>query len=437
MQQKDRCFKNVVRGMHVRKPLNSITCCPAHPVWCDAMRFKVSRAHKKVVSILGNYLRTGQVPKKVHFESSDPKDEAELKEPGKDEGQPQRQTPKPTEADKESGWDAGTKGESEQAAGSSLADICERAPQLKAKRNKPRELEYYMKRVERREGDAHTLEVRVCSCSPLSPEISVTLNDEYAIFDKYLSRVHNWSPGSISFEEFQEIYVETPLVGIHEEKVEAAGAPKFGTYHQQYWLDGNKLIAVGVVDLLPGGLSSVYFFNDPSYPWFNLDTFSALWEIAYVRNLQRTYGETVPAYANLQYYTMGYYIHSSSEMNYKSGYSPSYLTCPVTYTWVPVEQCTHLLDQNKYSRLSRANVKGPPPIPPDKEVTVQLPLSEELISALIEGSYAVEDDAVVTTLAVAKGVLYSSDVELIHEWIDFVRDTGNMRIVCRNWVGML
>ncbi|VDK42623.1 unnamed protein product [Taenia asiatica] len=312
------------RGMHVRKPLNSITCCPAHPVWCDAMQFEVSGAHKKVVYILGNYLRTGKVPKKVQFESSDPKEEAKLKEPGKDEGQPQCQTPKQTEADKESGWDAKTKDASEQAAESVLPDICERAPQLKAKRNKIRELEYYMKRVETREGDAHTLDVRVCSCSPLSPEISATLNDEYAVFDKYLSLVHGWSQGSISFEEFQEIYVETPLMGIDDKEVEAAGAPKFGTYHQQYWLDGNKLIAVGVVDLLPGCLSSVYFFNDPSYLRFNLGTFSALWELAYVRNLQRTYGGTVPAYANLQYYTMGYYIHSSSMMNYKAECRPPF-----------------------------------------------------------------------------------------------------------------
>lgn len=36
----------------------------------------------------------------------------------------------------------------------------------------------------------------------------------------------------------------------------------YGTYHQLYRLDG-RLVAVGVVDILPSGLSSVYLFYDP------------------------------------------------------------------------------------------------------------------------------------------------------------------------------
>ena len=37
---------------------------------------------------------------------------------------------------------------------------------------------------------------------------------------------------------------------------------KYGSYHQLYRLDG-RLVAVGVVDILPSGLSSVYLFYDP------------------------------------------------------------------------------------------------------------------------------------------------------------------------------
>ncbi|KAL5964328.1 Arginyl-tRNA--protein transferase 1 [Taenia solium] len=431
------------RGTLVRKPLNDITCCPRHPIWCDAMRFKISNGQKKAISIIENFLRTGQVPEGADFEPSGLKDEAGSREPGEDEGQPQRQTPQRLEVVQEIGRDAGRRGTPEQAVGLSPAEMRERKRQLKAERNRPKELEDHMKRVERREGDEHTLDVRVYSCSPLSPEIGATLNDESAIFEKYLAKVHKAAKGTRGSEDFQETCIETSLVGIDDEEVEAAGAPKFGTYHQQYWLDGHKLIAVGVVDLLPGCLSSVYFFNDPRYSWLNLGTFSALWfvnvdlemEIAYVRNLQRTYGGTVPAYANLQYYTMGHYIHSSPKMNYKSGFSPSYLTCPVTYTWVPVDQCKRLLEQNKYSRLSQADVEDPLTIPPDEEVMVQLPLSEELTSALNEGSYTVEGDAAVITLADAKGLLDENDMELIHEWVNLVRNTGNMCTVCRKRVG--
>ncbi|VDO67939.1 unnamed protein product [Schistosoma mattheei] len=50
----------------------------------------------------------------------------------------------------------------------------------------------------------------------------------------------------------------------------------FGSYHQQYWLDGEKLIAVGVIDLLPRCLSSVYVFYDPNYSFLHLGTYTAL-----------------------------------------------------------------------------------------------------------------------------------------------------------------
>ncbi|KAL5967674.1 Arginyl-tRNA--protein transferase 1, partial [Taenia solium] len=424
-------------GMHVYKPLNDITCCPAHPIWCDTMRFRISNAHRRTVSVLEAYLRNDLLPKRFPFEIPDPKEAAELRKPGENEDQTQRQMHRRPEAGKENGCVAGTKVRPEQAAGLSLTKIHKWNQQPKIEWKKSKELEEYMKRVEKKEKDMHTLEVRMYSCSPLSPELSATLRDEHEMLNRCFSCIYTSSPDSISLEEFQETYVETPLVGIHDEKVEAADAPKFGTYHQQYWLDGAKLIAVSVVDLLPDCLSSVYFFNDPRYSILRLDIFSALWEIAYVRNLQRIYGETVPAYANLRYYTRGYYVHRPSKMNYNGLYLPSYLTCPLTYTWVSLGRCKRRLDKNKYSRLSQAAVGDPLPIPPDEEVTVQLPFSENLISLLLEGSYTLEDDAVVTTLAVAKDVLYKSDLKLIDQWIYLVRNTRNMRIVCRNWVGML
>lgn len=48
----------------------------------------------------------------------------------------------------------------------------------------------------------------------------------------------------------------------------------YGTFHQQYWLDG-QLIAVGVLDVLPRCLSAVYFFYDPDYRFLSLGTYSS------------------------------------------------------------------------------------------------------------------------------------------------------------------
>ena len=55
-----------------------------------------------------------------------------------------------------------------------------------------------------------------------------------------------------------------------------------GVYHMLYILDG-KIIAVGVCDITPQALSSVYFFYDPDYKKLSLGVISALNEIGYVK----------------------------------------------------------------------------------------------------------------------------------------------------------
>lgn len=44
---------------------------------------------------------------------------------------------------------------------------------------------------------------------------------------------------------------------------------KFGSYHQMYRVDG-QLIAVGVLDILPTCVSSVYFMYDIDWERFSL-----------------------------------------------------------------------------------------------------------------------------------------------------------------------
>jgi arginine-tRNA-protein transferase len=47
----------------------------------------------------------------------------------------------------------------------------------------------------------------------------------------------------------------------------------YGAFHQLYRIDG-KLIAVGVIDILPICLSSVYLFYDPDYAFLSLGIYS-------------------------------------------------------------------------------------------------------------------------------------------------------------------
>lgn len=49
----------------------------------------------------------------------------------------------------------------------------------------------------------------------------------------------------------------------------------YGSFHQQYWID-DRLIGVGVIDILPKSLSSVYFFYDPEFEFLSLGTYASL-----------------------------------------------------------------------------------------------------------------------------------------------------------------
>lgn len=102
----------------------------------------------------------------------------------------------------------------------------------------------------------------------------------------------------------------------------------YGTYHQQYLINDTVLIAVGVVDILPNCLSSVYSLYDPVLSeHFNLGKLTALYEIEWVKHASRLR-------PNLKYYYLGYYIHSCQKMRYKAEYKPSELNCPARGKWV-------------------------------------------------------------------------------------------------------
>lgn len=111
----------------------------------------------------------------------------------------------------------------------------------------------------------------------------------------------------------------------------------YGGFHHHYLLDG-RLIAVGVVDILPSCLSSVYLFYLPEYDFLNLGTVTAVKEIEWMQR------RLTPNHPQLKYYYMGYYIHSCAKMRYKAKFAPSDLLCPVRCTWHPLAECVAALD---------------------------------------------------------------------------------------------
>lgn len=182
--------------------------------------------------------------------------------------------------------------------------------------------------------------------APISENFSLTMTmadpestpERFELYRKYQMAVHNDPPDEITEAGFKRFLVESPLVDARSEAIQRTAKTKFGTFHQLYRLNG-RLIAVGVVDILPNSVSSVYLFYDPDERHLVLGKYTALQEIEFCKSV------------GLEYYVMGFYIHSCVKMRYKGEYKPSELLCPTTLEWVPLSESTSILNKFNFSPL--------------------------------------------------------------------------------------
>ncbi|KAL4075960.1 arginine-tRNA-protein transferase [Scleroderma yunnanense] len=177
-------------------------------------------------------------------------------------------------------------------------------------------------------------------------ERSSYTDEKYALYLTYQGQIHHdYDNTPMSFKRF---LVKTPLI---REPIPYSTSPPahlpihYGSYHQLYRLDG-ELIAVGVIDILPGCVSSVYFMYNPKWEKYSLGKISALREVSLAQEIHDTGASSMTALY------MGFYIHTCVKMKYKGDYSPSYLADPEEYTWHPLEVCTALLDKYHYATFA-------------------------------------------------------------------------------------
>ncbi|KAM0023568.1 putative arginyltransferase [Helianthus debilis subsp. tardiflorus] len=168
--------------------------------------------------------------------------------------------------------------------------------------------------------------------------------EEYELYRKYQIKVHNDTPDHVTESSYKRFLIDSPLIFVQPNGDGTVPSCGFGSFHQQYLVNG-KLIAVGVIDILPKCLSSKYLFWDPDLAFLSLGKYSALQEINWVKESQRQC-------PSLQYYYLGYYIHSCNKMRYKAAYRPSELLCPLRYEWVSFDIAKRLLDRKPYVVLS-------------------------------------------------------------------------------------
>jgi len=169
-------------------------------------------------------------------------------------------------------------------------------------------------------------------------------DEKFQLYKRYQVAIHLDDPSSLSPKGFKRFLVDSPLVDtrsidsgdVSTTTEDGHSHLNFGTHHQLYRLNG-LLIAMGVLDILPTGVSSVYAIYDNDYRHLVLGKYTAIKEIEFCKQ------------HHLPFYYMGFYIHSCEKMRYKSEYMPSDLLCPTTLQWFPYHQCAPLLDAFNFS----------------------------------------------------------------------------------------
>ncbi len=168
----------------------------------------------------------------------------------------------------------------------------------------------------------------------------ISPDEKYAVFENYQRVVHQEPPGKISPSGFERFLCGSPL--IRRTEVGPDGKEKMlGSFHQCYRLDG-QLVAIGVLDLLPDCVSTVYFLYHESIHSFAPGKLGAMREIALARE------------GGYRWWYPEYYIHNCPKMRYKIDYSPQYVLDPETLAWDHLNpEVLSIFDRKPYVSLSR------------------------------------------------------------------------------------
>ncbi len=164
--------------------------------------------------------------------------------------------------------------------------------------------------------------------------------EKYKLFEDYQTHVHNEPPPQTTRGGFRRFLCDSPLQRTGR-RLPSGVQQQLGSFHQCYRLDG-RLIAMGVLDLLPHCVSGVYFVYHQDFEKWSFGKLSALREIALA--MENEY----------EYYYMGYYIHSCAKMKYKNDYRPQHVLDLETFGWDPLDdEVKAAMDELKYVSVSR------------------------------------------------------------------------------------
>ncbi|EEB09860.1 Arginyl-tRNA--protein transferase, putative [Pediculus humanus corporis] len=386
-------------GTYCYKSIMKNTCCPLYTIRCEANDFKPSKTQKKLLRKFNNFLITGDIKKEKNYRNTEITQHKEMHYLNNDDKAVNKKfTPMNISTistvdeirSDEKISSVKTNSEKVSAECSLSQNTISEAKYLRIERKRQKlqnqgftDEEIAKKLVEKKrypvtktledyldnalpENQAHNFKISLVRSFPPSEEFHNTFGIVFDLYKRYQISVHKDLPISVKSPKFKDTFKESSCLfakyqkAIHnspdhdcddvaytdfliDTPLEAKSV--YGSYHQHYWLD-NKLIAVGVIDILPKCVSSVYFFYDPDYSHLSLGTYGA--ELEFTRKLSSRFPD-------LNYYYMGFYIHSCIKIKYKAAFKPSFLLCPEVFTWHPYQDCEEKLNVNKYCRLNETS----------------------------------------------------------------------------------
>lgn len=134
-------------------------------------------------------------------------------------------------------------------------------------------------------------DVRVLLCEPEVTKAHLRLFNAY---HADMSRRRGWPDQQTTPEDYENSF----LIGV------------WPFAREMRYLDGSRLIGVGLVDIVSDAVSSVYFYHDPQWRPLAPGTFSILQELALCRETGR-----------LHLY-LGYWVAGCPSMAYKANFGP-------------------------------------------------------------------------------------------------------------------
>lgn len=212
--------------------------------------------------------------------------------------------------------------------------------------------------------EAHGFSFEVIAVGQVTEENRSVLREEFEIYKIYQHTVHK-DNNSQTFGGFCRFLVNSnlsPRSNLPEMSMEnswtsaesfdqACTRPLSNLFHELYRLNG-RLIGVSVFDLLPSGLSSVYYFYNPQFGSYCLGTISAIRDIYRIR---KSYFEGAKSF---RFYHLGLFSYDQPKLKYKVKYRPSELLCPFCFRWVEYDGTAFERYSYQSICIALTNVKG-------------------------------------------------------------------------------